>query len=162
VSFVDEARADDLVPDGEAPPKAADFKAWAELIANRLAAGASAAHLRSYLKKVAVETWEYVNWLTHSKNTIRLDAEIGLKTVEHLLGVFSAARLRMGRAFTRCAACGSYEVIRGVCRNCDWVDDSYEPPVAEEWSDEERARRAAEPCTPSTDISTYLGPDDLA
>lgn len=56
------------------------------------------ARLRSYLKKNAVETWEYVHWLTHAKNAIRLDAEIGLKAVEHLLGVFTAARLRHGEA----------------------------------------------------------------
>jgi len=30
-----------------------------------------------------------VNWLTHAKNAIRMDAEIGLKMVEHLLGVFT-------------------------------------------------------------------------
>ena len=37
------------------------------------------------------ETWEYLGWLTHAKNAIRTDAEIGLKAVEHLLGTFTAA-----------------------------------------------------------------------
>ena len=95
VSFLGEAADEDLVPEGQAPPKAADFKAWTDLLANRLAAGKSNEHLRSYLKKLAGETWEYVSWLTHAKNAIRLDAEIGLKAVEHLLGVFSAARMRL-------------------------------------------------------------------
>jgi hypothetical protein len=70
VSFVGETRNDDLVPPGQTPPKASDFKGWAELLANGLAAGESAARLRSYLKKLAVETWEYVNWFTHAKNRI--------------------------------------------------------------------------------------------
>ncbi len=102
---------------------------------------------------MAVETWDYVNWLTHAKNAIRMDAEIGLKAVEHLLGVFTAARLRQAGVPGRCTACGSYEVVGGVCRHCDWTDPSYEAPELPELSEEERARRLAEPCTPSSDIS---------
>jgi hypothetical protein len=96
VSFVGETANDEMVPDGQDPPKNSDFKGWTDLLANTLAGGEANAHLRSYLKKVSVETWAYVNWLTHAKNAIRMDAEIGLKMVEHLLGVFTAARLRPG------------------------------------------------------------------
>src|SRR6266516_5781116 len=93
ISFIIETANDGLVPVGEVPPQGANFREWTELLANALASGESNAHLRSYLKKLSVETWEYVNWLTHAKNAIRLDAEIGIKTVEHLLGVFTAARV---------------------------------------------------------------------
>jgi hypothetical protein len=161
VSFVGETHNDDLVPAGQAAPKASDFKRWAELLANGLAPGEPVAKLRSYLKKLAVETWEYVNWLTHARNAIRMDAEIGLKSVEHLLGVFTAARLRQARGPKRCDECGSYEVRAGVCRHCEWVDPSYEPPRAQELSPQEVERRSAEPCIPSSDISTFLGPDDF-
>ena len=142
-------------------PKRADFRAWTELLANTLVAGESAARLRSYLKKLTVETWEYVNWLTHAKNAVRMDAEIGLKVVEHLLGMFTAARLRLGRASLRCEECGSYQLVAGECRVCGWVDPSYEPPQVRELSEEERARRLATPCVPSSDISTFMGPDDF-
>ena len=81
--------------------------------------------------------------------------------VEHLLGMFTAARLRMGRVSHRCDACGSYEVVSGVCRHCAWADPSYEPPKVREWSDEERRRRLAEPHTLSSDISTFMSPDDV-
>lgn len=162
VSFVGETRGDHLVPDGQTPPKASDFKGWTELLANVLAGGDSAARLRSYLKKLAVETWEYVNWLTHAKNAVRMDAEIGLKQVEYLLGMFTAARLRLVHAPKRCEACGSYEVVAGVCRQCEWADPAYEPPPAREWSAEEQARRLAAPCTPSSDISTFLSSDDFS
>ena len=57
-----------------------------------------------------------------------MDAEIGLKAVEHLLGMFTAARLRLGRASLRCEECGSYQLAVGECRHCGWVDPSYEPP----------------------------------
>jgi hypothetical protein len=76
--------------------------------------------------------------------------------------VFTAARLRLGKAITRCEACASYEVIGGVCRSCDWTDESYEPAATEEWSEAEKARRLAEPCTPSSNISTFLGPDEFS
>ena len=161
LSFVGETCDEALVAAGQPPPKASDFKGWSELLANGLAAGEPAARLRSYLKKMAAETWEYVNWLTHAKNAVRMDAEIGLKSVEHLLGLFTASRLRAGAAGGRCGSCGSYEVVAGICRQCEWTDPSYKPPTVAEWSMEERQRRLAEPCTPSSDISTFLGPDDL-
>jgi hypothetical protein len=44
VSFVAEARSDDLVPAEHPTPKAADVKGWTELLAGGLAAGASAGH----------------------------------------------------------------------------------------------------------------------
>lgn len=38
VSFVGETRNDNLVPEGQAPPKGSDFKGWTDLLANRVAA----------------------------------------------------------------------------------------------------------------------------
>jgi hypothetical protein len=161
VSFVAETSSDELVPEGQTAPKAADFKGWTDLLANALAGGESSAKLRSYLKKLAVETWEYVNWLTHAKNAVQMDAEIGLKAVEDLLGMFTAARLRLGSAVGRCDECGSYEVVAGVCRHCGWEDLSYTPPTPPKESKRSRERRLAEPCTPSSDISTFMGPDNF-
>jgi len=161
VSFIGEAASEELVPDGAPRPKNADFKGWTDVLANCLAGGESAARLRSYLKKLAVETWEYVNWLTHAKNAVRVDAEIGLKAVEHLLGVFTAARLRLGRTSRRCPECGSYQVVARACGHCGWADPDYEPPDLPELSDEERARRLAGPCTPSSDIATFVSPEDV-
>ncbi len=162
LAFIGETCSDDLVADREAPPERGNFKDWAELLANRLAAGESADKLRSYLKKLAVETWKYVNWLTHAENAVRMDAEIGLKAVEHLLGAFTASRLRLDQVGARCEECGSYQMVGGACRHCEWVDPEYEPPPdLPTISEEERARRLAEPCTPSSDISTFMGPGDF-
>lgn len=161
VSFISESASDRLLTEGTTRPKNADFRGWTELLANYMAAGQSTAKLRSYLKKLADETWEYVNWLTHAKNAVRMDAEIGLKAVEHLLGVFTAARLRMVQASQRCADCGSYRVVGGMCQHCDWVDPAYEPPEVQEWTEEERARRLAEPCVLTSDIATFMGPENM-
>jgi phage-related baseplate assembly protein len=161
VSFLAEATSDELLPEGTQRPRQADFRAWTELLANALAAGESAAKLRSYLKKTAVETWEYVNWLTHAKNAARMDAEIELKAAEHLLDMFTAARLQMGRGIRRSEECGSYQLVAGECQHCGWIDPSYEPPKVRKWSEEERARPLATPCVPISDISTFVGPDEL-
>lgn len=114
VSFIGETTSEELVPAGQAAPKDAGCKAWTELLANTLATGESNACLRSYLKKLSAETWAYVNWLTHAKNAMRMDAEIGLKAVEHLLGTFTAARMRLGRQSLRCESCGSYQMVAGT------------------------------------------------
>ena len=112
------------------------------------------------MKHIAIETWEYVNWLTHAKNAVRMDAEIGLKMVEHLLGTLTAARLRLEQIPGRCSSCGSYRVIAGRCSHCGEVDPDYVPPVLPEPDGEELARRLDEPCTPSSDISTFMRPED--
>lgn len=161
ISFLSETTNDELVPDGKERPKNADFRGWSELLADALAAGGSSAKLRSYLKKLAFETWEYVNWLTHAKAAVRMDAEIGLKAVEHLLGVFTAARLRLGRTNIRCPECGSYRMVASICGYCEWTDADYEPPKLPEWSEEDRTQRLTEPCTPSSDISTFISPENL-
>ena len=161
VSFIGDACTDDLAQPGTTVPKGSDFKGWTELLANHLAAGDSLGKLRSYLKKNSVETWEYVNWLTHAKNAIRLDAEIGLKAVEHLLGIFTAARLRIVQSIARCEGCGSYSVAAGTCQRCGRLDRSYEAPVLPKASKAELERRLAEPCVPSSDISTFMTPGDI-
>ncbi|MEU8388146.1 hypothetical protein [Micromonospora sp. NPDC048842] len=162
VSFIDETADENLVPDGTPPPKKADFKGWVEHLANRLAPGDSSAKLRSYLKAISIETWSYTNGLTHAKNAARIDAEIALKMVEHLLGMFSAARLRHARLSVRCESCQSYRVVAGVCGHCGWVDAEHVPHPRREISEDERARRLAEPCTPSSDISTFMTPIDFS
>ena len=55
-------------------------------------------------------------------------AEIGIKAVEHLLGTFTAARIRLRYLDTRCADCGSYRVVGGTCGHCGWVDPDHEAP----------------------------------
>lgn len=157
VSFVGETTSDALVPPGQTAPQAANFKAWAELLANTLAAGPSNKQLRSYLKKTADETWEYVGWLTHAKNAIRMDAEIGLKAVEHLLGTFTAARLRLGQEPPRCGDCGSYRVVAGICEHCGWQNPAYEPPQPSR----RRRRKPKGECVPTSDISTFIRPEDM-
>lgn len=162
VSFVAEATPETVVPEDTEAPKAADVVRWIELLADHLAAGSSSSKLRSYLKALGRETWQYVNWLTHAKNAIRLDAEIGLKAVEHLLGTFTAARLRVDHLPTRCSECGSYQVAGGVCRHCGWTNPDHQTDQMRALTNDEIAERLAEPCTPTSDISTFMTTDNLS
>ena len=89
---------------------------------------------------------------------MRMDAEIGLKAVEHLLGTFTAARLRLGQQSLRCESCGSYRLVGGTCERCGWVDPEYEPP---EPPARKRRRSPKGECVPSSDISTFMRPEDV-
>ena len=74
--------------------------------------------------------------------------------------MFTAARFRFDREIRRCDQCGSYDLRGGRCAHCGWVDESYVPPETPTVSDEEMAERLAEPCTPSSDLSTFMLPGD--
>jgi hypothetical protein len=143
----------------EEKPQAANVIAWADLLINELARGSSADSLRSYIKKLTKETWTYVNWLTHAKNAGNYDAEIAVAAVSHLLATLTAARLRWShQGYGRCEQCGSYVVSGGQCQRCGWVDQDYKPPPVE-LSEEELVDGLATPCTPSSDISTFITPE---
>jgi hypothetical protein len=65
------------------PPKRGDFVHWAELIAEHAASGARAKDLRKYLKDGSSNAWQLVNWLTHTSNAIRHDAELVVAATGH-------------------------------------------------------------------------------
>ena len=162
LSFVGEAADESMVPEGATPPRSADVNGWTDLLADHLAPGPSAARLRSYPKKVSAETWDLLNWLAHAKNAVQLDAEMALKAVAHVLGFFTAASMRFDRHVRRCEQCGSYNVRAGICAHCGWVDESYKPFRIEPLTEAKTAERLAEPCTPSSDISTFIRPSDVS
>lgn len=163
VSMASEFAGPHLVPEGTDAPKAADVKAWLGLLAEHLAAGPTSAKLRSYLKTTGEQVWNYVNWLTHAKNAGHWDADIGIAITSHLLEMVTASTMRLGQTgpYRRCGECQSYELIAGECQNCGWIDSDYEAPMLSPPTDEELAERLSKPCTPSSDISTFMSPDDF-
>jgi hypothetical protein len=113
------------------PPKAADFKGWANIFAERLAEG----RMRSYLKSLADKTWDLAVWLQHNSNATPVDADLVLEATSHLISTFSKLihRQEVGDP-ARCPRCDSYrldqdvqhdEIKRGffestVCSACGW------------------------------------------
>ena len=163
VSMLKMVADEDLVPEGVHKPQAANAE-WLNLLAEKIAGGSSNARLRAYLKSVGKETWQHVSWLTHATNATRFDAEIAVANIAHLLSVFTVAILRdHSGAPKRCAECGSYQVGSGVCARCGWVDESHVPPEPRpEPAPEEVAARLATPHILSSDIKTFVSPQDLS
>jgi len=54
-----------------------ELPAWNDRIANAIAPGSSAEHVRGYLKTTAERAWR-ANWLTHAANANWNDAELAL------------------------------------------------------------------------------------
>ncbi|MFC7360164.1 hypothetical protein [Nocardioides astragali] len=161
VTYAGEVADDSLIPEGGYAPKAADVVAWTNLLIADQAEGPSSKQLRSYSTKLIRETWDYVNWLTHAKNAIAYDAHIGVAVVSHFLSVITAISVRAATgARSRCETCGSYRMVAGACIRCGWDDPDYVAPASRELTEEELAARLEEPCVPSSDISTFMSPDD--
>jgi hypothetical protein len=100
----DIAQGDDL-------PKAADFSGWSDRIANAIAPGNSAEHVRGYLKTTAERAWRLTNWLTHAVNATRDDAELALSATSHVINSYALSVLkRRTDSPERCARCKSYKI----------------------------------------------------
>jgi len=123
-----------MVPEGQEPPKAGDFKHWSGLIAQTIAQGASAEKVRAYLKAVAESTWDLVSRLTHASNAVRFDGHMAVKATENVLAAFGVALIRYERGTPdRCPHCSSYRLVSAyrpdldidppyitLCESCGW------------------------------------------
>jgi hypothetical protein len=100
-----------MVPDGAEVPKADQFPAWADLIAEALTADRGSERVRGYLQAIARDSWQLASWLTHAKNATPFDAHIVVDATLNTLQAFSAAAIRhqLGTP-RRCGKCGSYRV----------------------------------------------------
>lgn len=122
----------EMVPPGENTPQRSNFISWSELIANVIAAGASAERVRGHLKATAKSAWELAGWLTHANGAARQDAEFVLDATHTVLGAFGRAVIRHESGSPeRCPNCGSYNLDVGFnpgsarpyvseCEECGW------------------------------------------
>jgi hypothetical protein len=172
VTFVGELASDEFVPNDENAPKRSDVIAWSALIVGALAGGDRAKHLRSYLKTISVQVWQYVNWLTHARNATLVDAGLGVEMVEHMLSMFGTTLLRaeLGEP-VKCPSCGSHRLGTDhqrsyleqgfyvvLCQACNWREER-----SFEFDDAQRqvVAPADDDCTPTSDIKTMMRLDDV-
>jgi hypothetical protein len=132
VSMVKTVGHADMVSEGEVAPKRSDVVAWCELIANRVAHGSSAEHVRKYLKATSKAGWQLVNWLTHAEHVAMADAILAIELTQHILATFGTAVFRHIHGIPdRCPVCGSYKIgLRSYpqkeaeavpsCQACGW------------------------------------------
>lgn len=121
-----------MVPEGQEAPQRSNVIGWAEYIANTVAAGAGAEHLRGHLKSIAKSTWQLAQWLTHASNAARWDAPSVLDVTHVAIVAFESAVMRYESGTPdRCPKCGSYSIAVGynaeasrhyisACEQCDW------------------------------------------
>ncbi len=124
-----------MVPSGMESPQTANVVQWCGLIADHVAHGGSAEHVRGYLKSASKSGWQLVNWLTHTSSATRPDAMLAVDITQHMLATFGTAIFRHAHGIPdRCPSCGSYQVglrrafegERGAfpaCQVCDWHAD---------------------------------------
>jgi hypothetical protein len=167
VSFAHAMADDALVPEGTAAPKLSDFVHWSELVASAAVPGPRNAALRSYLNEVASQTWDYVSWLTHAKNAIRLDGDLAIEMTAHFLSLFEQVVERQEmRVPDRCPSCASYRLAADwrfdeesnrtvqaqVCEACGWFQEM-EPEPLQRPNREVDDRSVPEgPCMPSSEL----------
>jgi hypothetical protein len=123
----------------EPKPKRADLKAWADHICNTTLFGASHAERRSLFKGLIKSSWDFSNWLAHSKSSNWHDAEAAVTTTEHAVGLHASLLIRHVRKVPEaCPACGSHRLSpergirtdmpevqweRPVCDKCGWTGE---------------------------------------
>jgi hypothetical protein len=145
ISYVRQARRESWVPHQEAPPQAANFKAWIDILADAISTGKQ----RSYLKAVSVKTWDLAVWLQHYTDATEFDAEIVINATRNFLSSFGLAIRRYSEGDPqRCPQCESYRLeadgdvteIKGrpgwasrqTCLSCGWQGpEEFEPFTAE-------------------------------
>lgn len=110
--------------------KRSDFVGWAEAMADTVLAGHSQKPRRQLLKTSAKATWEFVNWLTHSRSAHYHDSEAALGATEQTLNLFTTACIRHMRGVPeRCPGCGSQRLAPERGRKAAEPDRIFERPV---------------------------------
>jgi hypothetical protein len=146
LTFIGEVTEANMVPEGQDPPKGADFTGWSDLLSQHLCKGRSSARLRSYMQALLGETWRYVNWLTHAKNANRFDSELAIEMLNSNLSLVARVLVHSERKLPgRCPMCGSYQLYADLreelmtaglewpyvmlCEACGWEgEEGIEPP----------------------------------
>lgn len=112
LTFVRELVATIDLPVSNDPPKAADFPAWTDLIANTIAPGPSFEYVRGYLKATGERAWRLVNWLTHASNATKNDAELAWDATSHVTLNYTRVALEMkAQAPEQCNRCKSHQIV---------------------------------------------------
>lgn len=108
LAFIRSVSNPTMVSSGAEKPQAANFIKWSELVANDLAYGSRNERIRGYLKALAKETWELVNWLTHTANASKVEGMMAIDATKAVLDAYGAVLIRHERKMPeRCGRCAS-------------------------------------------------------
>jgi hypothetical protein len=88
IALVGALRRRVTLSDDDERPKDADFTGWSDALMNKLCPGPSNEQLRRHLKNTAKETWQLVQWLTHSHSADQTAADIAFNASSTVIGSF--------------------------------------------------------------------------
>lgn len=143
ISLIGALRRRTEMPEEIERPQDANFIEWSNVLMNELCPGSSNKSLRQHLKSVAKESWQLVNWLTHSRNSNKTASSIAIHSCQTVIGHFIQIleRSRIDNN-EECPVCKSrnirthFDISIGddgeyfsSCGVCDWTDH---PDVAGE------------------------------
>jgi len=135
------------IPAEKERPQDANFIAWSALLADTLCPGKSNKEMRQYLKGTAEDTWQLVNWLTHTRSATKTAATISAQACDTLVGHFISLveRERLDPTGEKCPICNSRDVRSHfdpaiapdgdyylTCGVCDWSSHPGTPDDDEE------------------------------
>jgi len=117
-------------------PQDSNFVAWSVLLMDELCAGGSNKELRQYLKSIAKESWQLVNWLTHHRNASETASSIAIHGCDTVVGHFVQILHRSKTdKVEHCPLCNSRDIRShydpGIepdgdyyltCGKCEWAN----------------------------------------
>jgi len=136
ISLTNALRRHTEIPTEVERPQDSNFNGWTDILMNQLCAGGSNKELRQHLKNTAKETWQLVNWLTHTRSANKTASSIAIHACQTIIGYFIQVleRSRIDKT-EQCPICksrdirthydiyippdGDYYVSCGVC---DWTN----------------------------------------
>lgn len=88
ISLIGALRRRTEIPEEIERPQDANFIGWSDTLMNQLCPGSSNKNLRQHLKSIAKESWQLVNWLTHSRNANKTASSIAIHSCQTVIGHF--------------------------------------------------------------------------
>lgn len=136
ISLITALRRHTEIPAGVERPQDSNFIGWTEILMNLICAGGSNKELRQHLKNTAKETWQLVNWLTHTRSATKTASSIAIHACQTVVGHFIQILERSRTDKTdECPLCKSrdirshYDISIGPdgdyylsCGVCDWTN----------------------------------------
>ncbi|MBY8308432.1 hypothetical protein KW529_14245 [Vibrio fluvialis] len=136
ISLIGALRRRTEIPEEIERPQDANFIAWSDILMNQLCPGSSNKNLRQHLKSIAKESWQLVNWLTHSRNANKTASSIAIHSCQtvigHFIQILERRRLDQNEA---CPVCKSRNIRThfdfsigddgeyfSSCGVCNWTD----------------------------------------
>lgn len=111
ISLAGALRRHTEIPSEIERPQDSNFNGWTEVLMNQLCGGGSNKELRQHLKNTAKETWQLVNWLTHTRSANKIASSIAIHACQTIAGHFIQLLERSRTAkMEECPVCKSHNI----------------------------------------------------